>query len=1102
MKKILVILFIVLQYNINYAQHHRFRHLSVDDGLSHNGVFAITQDEKGFIWIGTENGLNRYDGNQIKIFQNDPENKNTLSSNDINCLVSYKNKLWVGTHSGGLNVIDLRTYKIKRYPYDKNGNGKINSEYIQSLELSPDNKIYVGTYDGGINIIEPETDKITYLNTSSEKNLLSNWIKAMDFDNEGNLWIAHPNFGVSKNNLKTGENILFTDTTISIGKINNLNLRTLFCDSKNNVWISTWSAGINVYDQHKKIMLDNKAYLENKTEEEKKKESVISNLNKAGMVFDFSEDEFGNIWIVGVEEGLFCYNPKTNKVRQFKNSPSDPTTICDNNLLSVFTDHSGLVWSGSLSAGLNIFNPYTDRFGYYKAEPENEFGMPNNQVWVTHQGKYSGEIFIGITGNIVSFDSKNDQFKKVIVDPSGKSLLNEQALVQAIYEDSNGNIWFAVNGAGIYYYNRKTFANNHYGMKLEEGGLLHHTASSIVEDHEGKVWVAMILGGINIYHPDTKKFTAILQRKNGFSGNYIRSILLDKNDHLWVATDSGLNEINTKTEKINYHFASKNGLNDNDIYCLYQDKQFLLIGTNTGLSSYNLKTKKFTNLSELHGIGKGGVASIAKDVDGNLWIQGAKGITKVDISDYSARNYDFSDGLQSNEFPYDAVKSLAGGEIIFGGNKGLNFFNPRNLIRNTHEPNVVITNFLLQNKEQKFDSDISFLEEVTLNYDHYFFTVEFAALDYTNTSKNKFKYKLEGFKDEWVEIGNNHQVTFVNLAPGEYTLSILACNNDGIWSKKPAQLKIIITPPFWQTIWFYALCLIMIVLIIYGYIKYREKKLVKEKTVLEDRVNQRTSELREEKEKVEEAHQEIRDSISYAKRLQEAILPPTKMITENIHENFVFYQPKDIVAGDFYWAEKVNNWFFIAAADCTGHGVPGAMVSVVCSNALNRTVKEFGITDTGKILDTTTELVLETFSKSDADVKDGMDISLIGINIDTNEIYWSGANNPLWYTENGEMKEIRADKQPIGKSDNRKPFTSHQINISSGEMIYLITDGYADQFGGEKGKKFKYRPFSDLLINISSLPAEEQKQKLNETLKNWQGDLEQNDDICVIGIKI
>jgi|GEM_PF-2485433 len=269
-----------------------------------------------------------------------------------------------------------------------------------------------------------------------------------------------------------------------------------------------------------------------------------------------------------------------------------------------------------------------------------------------------------------------------------------------------------------------------------------------------------------------------------------------------------------------------------------------------------------------------------------------------------------------------------------------------------------------------------------------------------------------------------------------------------------------------------------------------------------DRLQEQQAETQKQKQLIEEKQKEILKSISYAKRLQEAILPPQEFVDTHLANNFIYYQPKDIVAGDFYWAEKVGEVFFIAAADSTGHGVPGAMVSVVCSNALNRTIKEFKLTDTGKILDKTRELVIETFEKSASDVKDGMDISLLSIDFENKKIFWSGANNPLWYIQNSELNKIKADKQPIGKADYQKPFTTHQIAYIENTTFYLFTDGFADQFGGPKGQKFKYNQFSDLLLKNNNLPQKQQAEIINKTLLEWKGDLEQVDDVCVIGIKL
>jgi len=260
----------------------------------------------------------------------------------------------------------------------------------------------------------------------------------------------------------------------------------------------------------------------------------------------------------------------------------------------------------------------------------------------------------------------------------------------------------------------------------------------------------------------------------------------------------------------------------------------------------------------------------------------------------------------------------------------------------------------------------------------------------------------------------------------------------------------------------------------------------------------------EQKKLVQEKQKEIIDSITYAKRIQEAILPPQNYWLNNLPESFILYKPKDIVAGDFYWMEKSGDgkFIFFAAADCTGHGVPGALVSVVCNNALNRSLLEFNLTDTGKILDKTRELVIETFGKSDKEVKDGMDISLCRLNTATYELQWSGANNPLWLIRNNILTELKPDKQPIGNYMDQKPFTSHSISLERSDTFYVFTDGYADQFGGPKGKKFKYKQLQEELLAVQNKRMNSQQETLEKLFENWKNELEQIDDVCIIGVRV
>ena len=291
---------------------------------------------------------------------------------------------------------------------------------------------------------------------------------------------------------------------------------------------------------------------------------------------------------------------------------------------------------------------------------------------------------------------------------------------------------------------------------------------------------------------------------------------------------------------------------------------------------------------------------------------------------------------------------------------------------------------------------------------------------------------------------------------------------------------------------------LILVIVFAGFMYNRFKITKKQKLVIEEQkaIVESSHNLLEEKNK------EITDSIQYAKRIQNAILPPSKIVKEYLPQSFILYKPKDIVAGDFYWMEHKNDKILFAAADCTGHGVPGAMVSVICNNGLNRSVRELGLTEPGKILDKTREIVIQEFEKSDDEVKDGMDISLCELDLKNNILNWSGANNPIWIVRNGELLETKADKQPIGKYAEEKPFTTHTFELQPNDSIYIFTDGFHDQFGGAKGKKFKASPMKELILSIQDKNMDEQKDFINNTFENWKGKLDQVDDVCVIGVKI
>lgn len=382
-----------------------------------------------------------------------------------------------------------------------------------------------------------------------------------------------------------------------------------------------------------------------------------------------------------------------------------------------------------------------------------------------------------------------------------------------------------------------------------------------------------------------------------------------------------------------------------------------------------------------------------------------------------------------------------------------------------------------------------------------------------------YSYRIKGITQEWSVPQQDPVISFTGLAPGEYVFQFKAILPQYNLSSKVLEVKITINWPFWRTNLAYAIYIVLLGFLVYTIINFRTKALRKRQEILENTVKERTLEVTQQKDILAQKNKEIIDSINYAKRIQNAILPPFHLIERQFSDAMVMYLPKDIVAGDFYWMEKKEDTFLLAVADCTGHGVPGAMVSVVCHNALNRSVREFGLTDPGKILNQTRAIVINEFDREMQDIwgdevkhekneliesgvkiQDGMDIALCAIN--GNKLYFAGANNPVWIVRGSELIELKGQKQPIGKFDNAVDFESKTFELLKGDLIYLFSDGYADQFGGDKGKKMKYANLQKYLQEIAKLPLKEQQQLLHDNFEKWRGDLEQVDDVCIMGIRI
>ncbi len=663
-------------------------------------------------------------------------------------------------------------------------------------------------------------------------------------------------------------------------------------------------------------------------------------------------------------------------------------------------------------------------------------------------------------------------------------------------------------------------------------------------------------GGLNIFSPETEEFKAYTSDDNNLksiSCNKVTTILEDSKKRIWVGTTNGFNQFFPETGEFTIYkndLEDFNSLSNNRIYSIIEDsKGQIWIGTKGGLNKFIPEEEKFIHYStNTHDFPNNVIMGILEDSDGNIWVTTNRGISKFNPAKETNRNYDLRDGLQSYEFLVGSFLKTAEGEFLIGGINGFNAFYPEKIKDNPNIPSIIITGFQISNQEINLDTVISEKKIIYLDYHQTDLSFNFVAIDYIFPAKNQYAYMLEGYDDDWVNCKFQRTAKYTNLRPKKYVFKVKGSNNDQIWNNEGTEVIIIIKPAFWQTLWFKISAVLSAIILTLLVIWLKLRQLHKQKQKLEDEVAWQTKEIREkndvlrnqkgalqqqkeeiiaQRDEIEEQRdfvinqrdeiaiqkKDIEDSIIYAKRIQSAALPEEAFLKELLPEHFILFKPRDIVSGDFYWAEKKGNKIVILAADCTGHGVPGAFMSMLGISFLNKIVSEKEIIKSNEILDRLRANVIDALHQSvdKFNAKDGMDIALSVIDYDTNTVYFSGGNSPLYHISNQEATVYKADKMPIAIYDIMDPFSFAEIQFKKGDAIYMFSDGYPDQFGGKKGKKFMSKRFRKLLISISDKEMEEQKEILNERIIKWQSypdlrhnksEFEQIDDIVVIGVRL
>lgn len=1030
------------------------------------------------MWFSTYGGgLSKFDG---KKFVNYTE-KEGLPNNIIRPMIEdNKGNLWLGTMGSGVCKFDARLPDGhgKKFSILKDSTTKINEKIytiIQSksgtIWFGADNGLY--SYDG--KKVKHYTDKDGFPEVP---------IMSVFEDSKGVIWVSVWERGVycfESNQEVTSKKIKqFTEK-------DGLCYHTLMStneDVEGNIWLSTFKG---------------------MTKLTRKKDggfvfsSTFSDYIDKGLNYMMMDDGKGNLWFATTNNGMVKYN----KVKNTYTKINSKNGLAGDIILTITKDREGNVWSSSWGFGVAMFQG--ERFIHYTQKD----GLGNEVIsQVINDGK--GGLIINASKGIYKYNSKDGI---QIID---KQLENFGAYAIAL--DNKGVLWLG-DATGL-----SSYINGKLKKYTKADGITSIPVTVVMCENDN-VWAASWSGGLSCF--DARLNDIVGQGKafknysaeDGLSSPYIYTVFKNNTGEICIGTwDGGLNIFDGKTFKV---YKKEQGLPNNNVISITQGRNNMWIGTFGG-GVCEFDGKKFKTITSKDGLSDDVVVGLTLDKFDELFVATSKGLNKL-----NGRFYGASEGFVGIECTHNSSYRDEDGNIWFGTKKGLTKYNPTFDEINNVTPPTYITDiklFFEKTDWAKITDSINYItglpENLILSYTNNHLTFNFIGINTSAPEKVRYKYMLVGADKDWSPPTDKNEVTYSGLPPGDYAFKVIACNNDGVWERKSVtSFNFVIEPPFWRRTWFYILCIVVLILSSFMYTKWQTKKLAKENKILEGKVVERTAKIEKQKDElhvaykeienknviVEQKNRDITDSINYAKRIQKAILPLDVEIQKSLPQSFVLFKPRDIVSGDFYWFSKIENKNILACVDCTGHGVPGAFMSMIGNSLLNEIVYEKKIHEPAKILNYLNEGVRLSLkqNKQDNETHDGMDIALISIE-DMN-LQYAGAHRPLYMLRNGEIKEMTANKFAIGGmqlGDDKKVFENNVIPLEKGDTLYMFTDGFVDQFGGEKGKKFMSKRFQELLLSIQDKTMDDQKILLDDVIEKWKGNIEQVDDILVIGVKI
>lgn len=862
LKRSLIFLFILPLYL--YGFENSFKSITPEDGLTQGNIYCIYQDKLNYMWFGTFNGLNRFDGYDIKTYYTNSEDSLSLGYGHVKSICEdSKDRLWLGTFGGGLSIYYLKEDYFRNIKSVSYGSEELKLSNISGLIRGDNGLMYVLEQDLGLLVFNEkfQLKELHRLPSTLNDNAI-NTFYGLAKDSKGFLWVASGSNTLTRFDTKSGRHktLEISDKANTIDDI----IRAVYVDYENMVWIGTTSQGAYKYDPAK---------------------GKIVNFRKGPSDFDlssntiqgFMDDAKGNMYFATDGGGLNILDTRSGHIRKLRYDLTLPNSISTDAVYCVFLDKTETLWVGTYAGGVNYQGKYQNKFTTYKPNPTNKNSLSYKNVLSILEDT-DRDIWIGTDGGGLNrFVPSTGKFEHFRANPDDSTWLQTDVIIHMM-QDKDGDLFLGSYNGGLTVFNKNTRVFKQY---LPEEGNPNSIAGLhpwyVFQDSYNEIWVGLLAVGINKFDKETqtfKRYYSDYSNPKALKSPNLKVIYEDRKRQVWIGTEGGgLHRYNRKGDnfiRFNAKSDVEGTLANDDVRALFEDsKGRFWVGTGGGL---NLMERDSSYFYYIEGLPSNIINDILEDDAGNLWISTNAGLTKYNHDLKTFRNYNVSDGLQGNEFNYTAAIRASDGNFYFGGQNGFNQFKPEEIIDNPYKPNLVISDFLVANvpqvkvkvktRRKSSSYTIPYLKEMKISHKQNVLEFGFSALDYTSSEKNKYRYKLEGFDENWTEVDANKRfASYTNLDGGTYTLRIVASNNDGLWNNEGVSLKIIVTPPVYQRWWFITLMIMLMGYVVYKYIKNKQQKIIKEKEQLEAKVRSALVEVEARKSELGKKDEELRKKV-------------------------------------------------------------------------------------------------------------------------------------------------------------------------------------------------------------------------------------------------